>query len=153
MELNCQYNSETQDYICEIPYMTEYTYNGESSYHFNVWTNGELFLSFTLWIWLLIWLIKGIWQMFFPQTVKIKRWWYVIFRHFRHYNFFPVGYYGQHIRSLGYVQDFWRLYLKNMTTETIMAIWLMSFGDYIYPLLAVLFLFALFLGVMYYIVR
>lgn len=80
MTINCTQN-ET-GFSCEIPtldvdntpnYIQEISYNEESSFYSNTWTNGELFISLAVWIFLVIWIFEKILSFFMPKIVRIRR--------------------------------------------------------------------------------
>lgn len=71
--INCQFNIDTSDYTCSIPYIEPITYNGENSYVFNYWTSGDLITSFLIFLILMFLVFKEIFHFFFPQIIQLRK--------------------------------------------------------------------------------
>lgn len=72
--INCQFNTETSDYICSIPYIEPISYNGEDSFVFNYWTSGELLIALLLFLFFTFEVFKFGFNFFFPKIVEVKKW-------------------------------------------------------------------------------
>lgn len=72
--INCQFNIDTSDYICSIPYIEQISYNGETSYVFNYFTSGELIISLLLLLFLSFEIFKFGFHFLFPQIIELKKW-------------------------------------------------------------------------------
>jgi len=72
MNIDCLYNATTGDYACEIPYLEQVSYNGESSYILNYATDGELLIGFFLFLILFFMIFKFAFEFLFPKIIRVK---------------------------------------------------------------------------------
>jgi len=73
MDINCQYYTETGEFVCAFPYIQTQTIGSDTFYYSTLWSGADVFICFFLVCFLIIYIVEILLKIFFPEVVKIKR--------------------------------------------------------------------------------